>query len=114
LLRALFLLIRFKGVARLLWRLTLDRRVALPLKMLLPAAVAYMVLPVDVIPDFLPWGIGRIDDLLVLILAAVTFIALAPREVVAEHLSGSPAPQNAPKRDDRSVIDGKYRVLDDD
>lgn len=112
-LRALFLLIRFRGVARLLWRLTLDRRVSLPLKMLLPAALAYIVLPIDLVPDFAPI-VGRIDDLLVLVLAAVLFIALAPRDVVAEHLSGSGPPPGDAQRDDRSVIDGKYRIVDDD
>ena len=110
-LRALFLLLRFRGVARLLWRLTLDRRVPLPLKMLLPAALVYFVVPWDF--DFIPI-VGRIDDLLVFILAAVLFMALAPREVVAEHLGG-PGPQRAaPRRNDRSVIDGKYRIVDDD
>ena len=113
-LRALFLLIRFRGVARLLWRLTLDRRVPLPLKMLLPAALAYIILPFDVVPDFLPFGIGRIDDLLVLLLAVVLFIALAPRDVVAEHLSGAGSQQAAPRGNDRPVIDGKYRIVDDD
>ena len=112
-LRALFLLLRFRGVTRLLWRLTRDRRVPLGLKMLLPAALAYIVLPFDVVPDFLPW-IGRIDDLLVLLLAVVLFIALAPREVVAQHLTGSGSQQAPGGRDDRQVIDGKYRIVDDD
>ena len=112
-LRALFLLIRFRGVARLLWRLTFDRRVPWVLKMLLPAALAYIVLPIDIVPDFLPI-LGRIDDLLVLLLAAVLFIALAPREVVAEHMTGSGSQQAAARRDDRQVIDGKYRIVDDD
>ena len=112
-LRALFLLLRFRGVTRLLWRLTRDRRVPLPLKMLLPAALVYIVLPFDLVPDFLPI-LGRIDDLLVLLLAAVMFVALAPREVVAEHLSGSGSKQAAPRRSDRQVIDGKYRIVDDD
>ena len=101
-------------MARLLWRLTLDRRVPLPLKMLLPAALAYIILPFDVVPDFLPFGIGRIDDLLVFILAVVLFIALAPRDVVAEHLTGSEPKQANSRSNDRPVIDGKYRIVDDD
>ena len=90
----------------------MDRRVPLGLKMLLPAALAYIVWPGDF--DFLPWGIGRIDDLLVLILAPVLFIALAPREVVAEHLTGHGSQQSGPRPNDRPVIDGKYRISDDD
>ena len=112
-LRALFLLIRFRSVTRLLWRLTMDRRVPLGLKMLLPAALAYIVLPFDLVPDFLPI-LGRIDDLLALLLAVVLFIALAPREVVAEHLTGSGSQQSGPRPNDRPVIDGKYRISDDD
>ena len=101
-------------MARLLWRLTLDRRVPFMLKMLLPAALAYIILPFDVVHDFLPFGIGRIDDLLVSILAPVLFIALAPREVVAEHLSGAGSQQANSRSNDRPVIDGKYRIVDDD
>ena len=112
-LRAFFLLIRFRGVVRLLWRLTLDRRVPLAPKMLLPAAMAYIVLPVDIVPDFLPF-LGRIDDLLVLVLAAILFIALAPREIVTEHLSGSGPPQPSGPRQEGPVIDGKYRITDED
>lgn len=112
-LRALFLLLRFWRVARLLWRLTLDRRVPFMPKMLLPAALAYIVLPLDLVPDFIPI-LGRIDDLLVLVLAAVMFLALAPREVVAEYMGGSGPQGTSPGRDDRKVIDGKYRIIDDD
>ncbi len=112
-LRALFLLIRFRSVTRLLWRLTMDRRVPLGLKMLLPAALVYIVLPFDLVPDFIP-VLGWIDDLVVLLVAAGLFMALAPREVVAEHLTGSGSQQSGPRPNDRPVIDGKYRISDDD
>ncbi|MCL0029142.1 DUF1232 domain-containing protein [Dehalococcoidia bacterium] len=112
-LRAIFLLIRFRGVVRLLWRLTLDRQVPLAPKMLLPVAIAYIVLPVDIIPDFLPF-LGRIDDLLVLVLGALLFIALAPREIVTQHLHGYEPVRSATRRDEGPVIDGKYRIADED
>jgi uncharacterized membrane protein YkvA (DUF1232 family) len=74
---------------RLCWRLLRDGRVS-SLRYGLPALVAlYVLSPVDSIPDFLI-GIGQMDDLgvavaVVLVLARV-MPALAPREVVAEHL----------------------------
>ena len=112
--RGLLLLLRFTGAYRLLIRLMLDRRVPLGLKMLLPAAVAYIILPFDLVPDFLPL-LGRIDDLLALLLALVLFVGLAPRDVVTEHLRGGreSKPATSPQ-DGHKVIDGKYRVVDDD
>ena len=113
-LRALFLLIRFRGVVRLLWRLTMDRRVPLAPKMLLPAAIAYIVSPIDLVPDGFHPLFARMDDLLVLVLAVVLFLALAPREIVTEHLSGSGPPQPSGPRQEGPVIDGKYRISDED
>jgi uncharacterized membrane protein YkvA (DUF1232 family) len=74
---------------RLCWRLLRDGRVS-SRRYVLPALLAlYVLSPVDSIPDFLI-GIGQMDDLgvavaVVLVLARV-MPALAPREVVAEHL----------------------------
>lgn len=100
-------------MVRLLWRLTLDRQVSLAPKMLLPAAIAYIVLPVDIVPDFLPF-LGRIDDLLVLVLGALLFIALAPREIVTQHLYGHEPVRPATHRGEGPVINGKYRIADED
>lgn len=60
-----------------------DHRTPKLAKILLGLAVAYALLPVDLIPDFLPI-IGHLDDMIIvpgLIFLALKFI---PREVVAE------------------------------
>ena len=43
-LRGLFYLLSMTGIPRLIFRLMLDRRVPLRLKLLLPAAIAYIIL----------------------------------------------------------------------
>ena len=70
--------------ARVIWGLARDRRTPLHLKLLLFAALAYLVTPIDLIPDALPI-IGQADDLTVLLLVLDLFIANAPEEVRREH-----------------------------
>ena len=55
----------------------------MPLKAVLLGVLAYVASPLDLIPDFIP-GLGRVDDLLVLLAAMEMFTRLAPPEVVAE------------------------------
>ena len=104
---------------RLVIGLLMDRRVPIGLKLVLPAAIAYIVSPVDLVPDFLG-ALGRIDDLVVALLAAAIFLALAPREVVAEHLRGTgPGTAGGRSVDEErgpkpEVIEGSYRFTDDD
>ena len=113
-LRGLLMLMNMTGIPRLVMRLMLDRRVPLGTKLILPAAVVYLILPFDIVPDIVP-ALGRIDDVLVLLISLVMFLALAPREVVSEHLRGG-RPADRDRRDDpdNPVIDGKYRVLDEE
>jgi len=69
---------------RLHWRLFRDRRIALWPKLLLAVAVVYLLVPFDLLPDWLP-VIGEIDDVLVLVTAARWFLRLCPAAIVAEH-----------------------------
>jgi len=66
------------------WSLVLkDPRTPRVSKVLLGAALAYLVSPVDLIPDFIP-VLGQLDDLVIvrgLVWVATRFI---PRSVVAE------------------------------
>jgi uncharacterized membrane protein YkvA (DUF1232 family) len=70
--------------ARLIWGLVRDARTPVHLKVLLAAALAYLVTPIDLIPDALPI-LGQADDLTVLLLVLDLFIANAPEEVRKEH-----------------------------
>ncbi len=70
--------------ARMVWGIVRDPRTPLPLKALLGAALAYLVLPIDLVPDAIPI-LGQADDLTVLLLVLDLFIANAPAEVRREH-----------------------------
>jgi uncharacterized membrane protein YkvA (DUF1232 family) len=71
--------------ARVIWGLVRDPRTPLPLKGLLAAGLAYLVMPFDLIPDVIPI-IGQADDLTVLMLVLDLFIANAPAEVRKDHM----------------------------
>ena len=70
---------------RLYWRLLRDRRVSIWPKALLALAALYVVSPVDLIPDIMPF-VGEVDDIVVLVAACRLFIYLCPREVVRQHV----------------------------
>jgi uncharacterized membrane protein YkvA (DUF1232 family) len=74
---------------RLLGGLLTDRRVSNTDKLLVAGAVAYILLPMDFIPDFVPF-IGEVDDLFVLVLALQRLIANAGRAVLLDHWMGDP------------------------
>ena len=99
---------------KLIWKLTFDRRVNLILRALIPLALIYFISPIDLAPDLrLPFGIGRIDDLLVFGLAALFLIKLSPKHVVDEHLGREPISDRPEDRDPSQVVDGSARVVDD-
>ena len=70
---------------KLFSRLVKDPRVSLSLKLILLAVLAYVILPVDLVPDFL-LGLGQVDDLLVIFLGLNLFLRLCPRAIVREHV----------------------------
>ena len=80
------LVIKLPTYSRVVWGIVRDPRTPIGLKGMLLAALAYVVMPVDLIPDAIPL-IGQADDLTVLLLVLDLFIANAPAEVRAEHFS---------------------------
>jgi uncharacterized membrane protein YkvA (DUF1232 family) len=72
--------------ARVVWGLLRDPRTPLPLKALLGAGLAYVVVPIDLVPDAIPI-LGQADDLTVLLLVLDLFIANAPRQVREEQVA---------------------------
>lgn len=70
---------------KLLWGLSKDSRVPAPAKGLLLAALAYVVSPIDLIPDFIP-VLGQLDDVAVFLVVWRMFRSLCPPEVWEEHL----------------------------
>ncbi len=72
---------------RLLYGLITDARVSNLDKLVLAGAIAYIVMPIDLIPDFIPF-IGEVDDVFVLILAVQRLIGNAGKTVVADYWMG--------------------------
>ena len=115
---ALIGLIRLLGLSgglRLIIKLMLDRRVPGGVKLIIPAAILYIISPIDLIHDFIPF-VGRFDDLIAGLAAIALFLAMCPRDVVMEHATGrKPAPrqdEGGPHR--RDIIEGSYRYDEDD
>ena len=98
---------------RLVWRLTIDKRVPLLLRMLLPIAILYAISPFDLVKDSVPI-LGRFDDLIFIAMALLLLVKLSPKEVVDEH-NGVIPPSNRPEeKDPDKVVDGTGRVIDDE
>jgi len=74
---------------RLLGGLVTDVRVSMTDKLLVAGAVAYILLPLDFIPDFIPF-LGEVDDLFLLVIALQRLIANAGRAVLLDHWMGDP------------------------
>jgi uncharacterized membrane protein YkvA (DUF1232 family) len=83
-LRMARLIVKLPTYARMVWGIFRDPRTPIGLKGMLAAALAYVVMPVDLIPDVIPI-LGQADDLTVLLLVLDLFIQNAPPEVRAEH-----------------------------
>jgi uncharacterized membrane protein YkvA (DUF1232 family) len=99
--------------ARLGWRLLRDQREPLWTKLLIPGvALAYVLLPVDILPDVLP-GLGQLDDLAVIAFALKLFVDRSPTWLVQLHrdqMDGRAPQAQAPRRE--STVDADYRVIE--
>ncbi|GIU92893.1 MAG: hypothetical protein KatS3mg011_1799 [Acidimicrobiia bacterium] len=76
------------ALIKLLTRLLKDPRVPRRTKVVVGAILAYLVVPIDLIPDALP-VVGQIDDLFLVVYAVHRLIEAAGDEVVLEHWDGS-------------------------
>ena len=76
------------------------------------AAVAYILFPIDLRPDFIPF-LGQIDDLIVTILLVILFIALAPSEARRD-ASSSGNVSNGNQPEEPVTLEGRMRHVDDD
>lgn len=86
-------------LGKLLVKLTRDPRVPTKNKLIFGGVAAYLFLPIDFIPDFIP-GIGQIDELALIALGLDAMVNRVPPEVVAEHWDG-----------DGDVLDVIRRIL---
>ena len=72
---------------KLVWRLLRDRRVPLFTKIIPVIAFLYLAWPTDIIKDFIPI-LGHLDDLIIVSLLLLLFIAASPGQVVADQTIG--------------------------
>ena len=97
----------------LVWRLLFDKRVSIFIRALVPLALLYIISPFDLLKDRIP-VLGRFDDLIVIGLALLFLIKLAPKSVVDEHMGVIPKSNRPEDNDPDKVVDGTSKVIDDE
>lgn len=117
------LLMFLPNMFTLLGRLIKDSRVPLAEKTLFAAAIVYVIMPLDFIPDVIPF-VGQVDDIYLVALTLLRLINKTDESVVREHWKGdgnivslansaaSLAPLLLPKRVSR-VLSSKVEVTSD-
>ena len=93
-------LFRLISSIRLVWKLLTDSRVPFWIRIALPLALIYVISPIDILPDFIP-VMGRVDDIIAIVVGIMILLKLAPKKVVTQY-----------KKDDKTIIDGEYREED--
>lgn len=77
----------FPKLVRLLGRLFRDARVPAFGKLVFVASIAYLISPIDLIPDFLFPILGQLDDLGMLLAGLRYLLNRTPPNVLEEHLA---------------------------
>jgi uncharacterized membrane protein YkvA (DUF1232 family) len=93
---------------RLTWRLLRDRQVPLAAKLVPLGIGAYILSPIDFIPDVI-LGLGQVDDLALLLLGVQVFIAIVPRAIVQRHrdvMDGVAPRPDSTSQASKEIIDG--------
>jgi uncharacterized membrane protein YkvA (DUF1232 family) len=93
---------------RLMWRLLRDQQVSFAAKLVPLGVVAYILFPIDFIPDAI-LGLGQVDDLAMLLLGIQVFIAIVPRGIVQRHrdaMAGVPPKPGSASEASKEIIDG--------
>ena len=96
----------------------LDRRVPLASKIIPVLALAYVISPIDLVPDFLLIR-GQLDDIFVSAILLGMFLMLAPWSVVMEHATGRTSVNKGDhggkaREFEGKTIDGEYRLEDEE
>ena len=74
---------------RLLRRLLADRTLAMGLRIRLALLLAYLLSPIDLVPDFVP-VIGYADDVIIVALVLRSVFARAGADTLQKHWPGTP------------------------
>ncbi len=97
---------------QLAWNLLRDNRVSPFLRFGIPILVAaYVILPIDIIPDVIP-GLGQLDDIAMLWVGLTFFLSKVPTEIKEEYRSGVGG-GSRPSAESPDVVDADFRVVSD-
>lgn len=78
--------LRLKSKFRLAVDLARDPRIPLRVRLIPPALILYLAMPIDLIPDFIP-VLGQLDDMIVVFVGVRLLLRFAPRDIVEAHLA---------------------------
>jgi len=81
------MLLFIPNLVSLLYALLKDPRVSQADKAILAGVIIYVIVPIDVIPDFIPF-IGQVDDAYLLAISIMRLLNRADRRVVLDHWKG--------------------------
>jgi uncharacterized membrane protein YkvA (DUF1232 family) len=74
-------------IITLMYRLFKDKRVKLDIKIKVAAILAYLVSPIDIVPDFIPM-VGKIDDVAIAFFGLNSIINDIPEEIILQNWQG--------------------------
>ena len=94
-------LLQFRTELMMLWRAFMAPGTPLWLKGLMLVVPLYLVSPLDIIPDFIPFA-GWLDDIVVIPLLVSWIVSLLAQPATA---------RSTRRSDSNGVIDGDYRRL---
>ena len=86
--RMIELLLFIPNLLWLLLGLLRDNRISRADKAILAGTILYVISPLDIIPDFIPF-IGQVDDIYLIAISLLRLLNRADRETVRDHWKGS-------------------------
>jgi len=97
------LLLFIPNLVALLIGLLRDDRVSQADKAILAGVIMYVIVPLDIIPDFIPF-IGQVDDAYLLAISILRLLNRADRRVVMDHWRGD--------RDIKELVESMVRMAE--
>jgi uncharacterized membrane protein YkvA (DUF1232 family) len=82
------LLLFIPNLLKLLYDLLKDPRISQADKAILAGVIMYVIVPIDVIPDFIPF-VGMVDDSYLVAIALLRLLNRADRQIVLDHWNGN-------------------------
>jgi uncharacterized membrane protein YkvA (DUF1232 family) len=75
----------FRDKVQLAGEVMRDGRIPAGVRLVVPALVLYLCLPIDLVPDFIPI-LGQVDDIVMIVVGVSMLTRYAPRGLIEEHL----------------------------